>query len=221
MPCRNGLKTADVVFHAFNRAVRGTVLFDSAKDYFAFERIVSEAARRFGLRIICYCLMPNHWHFILWPHEDFQLSKFMHWMELTHAMRWTVSHNVAGTGAVYQGRFKAIPVQTNDYLITACRYVERNALTSFLVPKAEEWQWSSLYSRCNSRYVIPLHEWPILRPEDWIKLVNQPQTQSEVLALKKALQKGTPFGSKEWQERIADDLGLQKTLRPQGRPKSG
>ena len=142
------------------------------------------------------------------------------WLLNAHTRHFHARHDSHGFGPIYQGRFKAFEIDSTERLHATCRYVERNALTSYLVPKAEEWEWCSLYSRCNSRYVIPLHEWPILRPSEWTKLVNQPQSQTEILALKKALQKGTPFGSKEWQERIAEDLGLQKSLRPQGRPKS-
>jgi len=218
LPPRNNIGTADVVFHVLNRAIRGTILFQSPSDYTAFERILAEAARRFGIRVLSYCLMPNHWHLILWPNEDFQLSKFMHWLTLTHAMRWNIHHNFAGKGAVYQSRFKSLPVQTSEYFFNVSRYVERNALRANLVGKAEDWAWCSLAARCNSRYTIPLHEWPLLRPSDWVARVNEAQTREEIQAIRKAVQKGTPFGTKEWQISIAELLGLRKTLRDQGRP---
>ncbi|MEO8680506.1 MAG: transposase [Vicinamibacterales bacterium] len=220
MPCRNTVGTANIVFHVINRAVRGTRLFEFPGDYQAFERILAEAAKRFGMRVLAYCVMPNHWHLIVWPDEDYQLSKFMHWLTLTHAMRWNVAHDLRGSGAVYQSRFKSIPVQTNEYFLAVTRYVERNALRANLISQAEDWPWCSLWARCNSRYTIPLHEWPILRPSDWIAHVNAPQTKAELAAIRKAVQKNRPIGATDWQKMTAEILGLEKTLRSPGRPRT-
>ncbi|MDH4083079.1 MAG: hypothetical protein OEV99_01655 [Nitrospira sp.] len=64
-----------------------------------------------------------------------------------HTHRWYARHQTAGTGPVYQGRFKSIPVQTDEHLLTVARYVERNALRAKLVRRAEDWKWSSLWRR--------------------------------------------------------------------------
>ena len=219
MPRRSRACSANVIFHVLNRAVRGTRLFDSPEDYLAFERILSEAMTRDGLRLLSYCVMPNHWHLVVWPSGDRQLSKCMHWLTLTHAARWGAAKHLRGTGAVYQDRFKAIPVQSDRHFLTVCRYVERNALRAGLVVRAEAWQPSSLWQRCSSFYAIPLHEWPILRPPDWVNLVNQPQTEAELEAIRKAVQKGRPLGNEDWQNEIAAQLGLGSTLHPRGRPR--
>lgn len=219
MPRRIQAGTANVVFHVMNRAVRGTRLFESSGDYLAFERILSEAVTRHSLRLLAYCVMPNHWHLIVWPTEDAQLSKCLHWLTLTHAARWGTAKHLRGTGAVYQARFKAIPVQTETYFLTVCRYVERNALRAGLVARAEDWRWSSLWQRCNSFYAVPLHEWPILRSADWVDLVNHPQTDAEGEAIRKAVQKGHPLGANDWQRQMAARLGLEDVLNPRGRPR--
>lgn len=219
MPRRSRDGSANVIFHVLNRAVRGTRLFETPEDYLAFERILSEAVTRAGLRLLAYCVMPNHWHLVVWPNDDQQLSKSMHWLTLTHAARWGTAKHVRGTGAVYQDRFKAIPVQSDRHFLTLCRYVERNALRAGLVDRAESWQPSSLWQRCSSFYAIPLHEWPILRPADWVSLVNEPQTVAETEAIRKAVQKGRPLGNEDWQREIAGRLGLNSTLHPRGRPR--
>lgn len=219
MPKRSHAGAANLVFHVLNRAVRGTRLFETPQDYAAFERILSEAVTRFGLRLLAYCVMPNHWHLIVWPQEDEQLSKCMHWLTLTHATRWILARNLRGTGAVYQDRFKAIPVQTEPYFLTVCRYVERNALRAGLVTRAEDWRPSSLWQRCNSCDAVPLHEWPILRSEDWVSIVNQPQTSGEIETVRKAVQRGQPLGSSDWQRQTARLLGIEQTLKERGRPR--
>ena len=68
-----------------------------------------------GLRLHGYCLMPNHWHLLAWPREDGDLSRFVGWLTLTHTQRWHAHHRTAGTGHLYQGRFKSFPVQSDEH----------------------------------------------------------------------------------------------------------
>lgn len=81
--------------------------------------------------------MPNHWHFVLWPREDDELTDFVRWLTHTHTMRWHAHFHTSGTGHVYQGRFKAFPVETDEYFYSVVRYVERNALRAGSVAGAE------------------------------------------------------------------------------------
>jgi putative transposase len=95
--------------------------------------------------------MPNHWHLLLWPRRDGELSEILRWITVTHTQRWHAHHRTAGTGPVYQGRFKSFPVQTDAHFLTVARYVERNALRAKLVPRAEDWQWSSIWRQGKKR----------------------------------------------------------------------
>ena len=88
---------------------------------------------RHHMRLLAYCLMPNHFHVLLWPREDGDLSRFMSWLTMTHTQRWHAHHRTAGTGHLYQGRFKSFSVQSAEHFLTVCRYVERNALRANLV----------------------------------------------------------------------------------------
>jgi putative transposase len=110
------------------------------------EKILSEAHDRVGLRIAAYSLMPNHWRLLLWSRQDGELSEAMRWITVTHTQRWYAHRHTAGTGPVYQGRFKSFPVQTDEHFLTVARYVERNALRANFVQRAEEWRWSRYFS---------------------------------------------------------------------------
>jgi putative transposase len=202
-----------------NRAVRGTRLFGSHRDFDSFAAIVADGVQRSRSRvgIISYQVLDNHWHFVITCNRIADLSTYMHWMEGTHANRWAGAHKSRGRGYVYQGRYKAVPVQTSTSLIRVCRYVERNALRKNLVAAAEHWAWGSLYSRCNNCYPIPLAEWPIPAPENWIELVNTPQTDAELRDLRRCVQRDQPIGDPDWCSHVAPLLGL--TMRPIGRPK--
>ena len=113
------------------------VLFSSDWDYASFEGLLLDAKQRAAVKLFDYCLMRNHWHFILCPEKDGELSRFMHWLTVTHAQRWNAFHGTSGTGAVYQGRFKALPIQSDAHFLTACRYVERNPLRASLVVRRD------------------------------------------------------------------------------------
>jgi putative transposase len=219
MPRRPRHQLTGIAFHVINRAVRGTKLFTKPRDFEALAETVSEGLERYRnhVRIHTYQVLFNHWHFGITCDRIADLSKFMHWMEGTHANRWAGAHKARGRGYVYQGRFKSVPVQTSTSLIRVCRYIERNALRKGLVRVAQDWPWGSLYAQCNDRHLIPLSPWPIAPPENWIELVNTPQTEAELRDLRKCVRHDQPIGDPEWAAAVAPLLGL--TLRSVGRPK--
>ena len=92
------------------------------------------------MRLLAYCVMPNHWHLVLWPREDGDLSTFVGWLTLTHTQRWHAHRHSVGSGHVYQGRFKSFLVESDEHLWTVCRYVERNAFRAGLCERAEQWR---------------------------------------------------------------------------------
>lgn len=221
MPRRPRLAAGALAYHVLNRRVGRLPLFEKASDYLAFEKILTEAHARSRLRIAAYCLMPNHWHLLLWPRQDGELSEILRWITVTHTQRWHAHHHTAGTGPLYQGRFRSFPVQTDEHFLTVARYVERNALRAKLVPRAEEWQWSSLWRRTqgNSKLTNWLSDWPVERPRHWLAFVNHAQSASELEALRLSVQRGRPFGNDVWVKRMAMQFGMESTLRPRGRPK--
>ena len=221
MPTTAGVAAGGMVYHVLNRGVGRMQLFDADADYAAFERIVEETLETRPMRICGWCLMPNHWHFVLWPSQDGELSGFMQRLTNTHVHRWERFKGRVGYGHVYQARFKSFPVQTDEYFYQVMRYVERNALRANLVDRAEDWQWSSLWRRCHgtTQQKLPLSEWPLARPRNWRKLVNQPQSESELEAIRRATNRGRPYGDEKWVIRTARRLGLESTLRNRGRPK--
>ena len=207
------------VYHALNRAVARLPLFEKPTDYEAFERVLQLALDKHPTRLLGYCLMPNHWHLVLWPRRDGELTAFVRWLTHTHSMRWHTHFQTMGSGHLYQGRFKSFPIERDDHLYRVLRYVERNPLRAGLVRKAENWRWSSLFHRQTEDDKTLLYPWPIPMPKDWLAQVQKPQTEAELAALRRSVLPGSPYGDTPWQERTARRLGLEHTLRPRGRPK--
>ena len=218
MPRRLRIPSAGIVYHVLNRSVKQLVLFSSDWDYASFEELLFDAKQRAAVKLFDYCLMRNHWHFILCPEKDGELSRFMHWLTVTHAQRWNAFHGTSGTGAVYQGRFKAIPIQSDVHFLTACRYVERNPLRANLVSDATDWRWSSLWRRRTFCEHGLLDAWPVVQPADWEQYVNEPQSEAELEALREAIRRGAPLGDHAWQQQTAKLLQIESSLRPRGRP---
>jgi putative transposase len=209
------------VYHVLNRANARMRIFRKDADYAAFEATMAEVRERIPMRLLAWCLMPNHWHLVLWPREDGHLSHYLRLLTLTHTQRWHAAHRTVGTGHLYQGRFKSFLVETDDHLLTVCRYVERNALRANLVRKAENWRWGSLwrYRYGDQAEQTLLSEWPVNRPRNWVGYVNRPHTAAELDALRRCVNRGAPYGSDTWVQRTAKQLGLDSTLRARGRPR--
>lgn len=89
-----------------NRAVARMRIFGKERDFAAFEEVIGQAKERLRMRVLAWCVMPNHWHFVLWPRGDGDLSEFMRWLTVTHTQRWHAARRTSGTGPLYQGRFK-------------------------------------------------------------------------------------------------------------------
>jgi putative transposase len=206
-----------------NRANGKRRIFEHDSDYLAFERVLAEAQERVPMRILAWCLMPNHWHLLLWPLHDADLSSYVGRVSLTHAQRWHAHRASAGTGHLYQGRFKSFVVQDDVHFLTVCRYVEANALQASLVRRAEDWRWGSLWRRQRGETVRSptTHEWPVPRPGDWLTYVNEPAQDSEMDELRRCARRGRPYGSSQWVAGVAKAHGLESTLRTRGRPKKG
>ena len=211
----------DMVYHVLNRANSRQTLFTQEADYTAFERVLAAAVQRVDMRLLAYCVMPNHWHLVLWPRAAGDVSRCVGWLTLTHTQRWHAHHHTTGTGHLYQGRFKSFPVQTDEHFLTVCRYVERNPVRAGLVPRAEDWRWGSLWQREQRQAAGQglLSPWPVEQPAAWVQWVNDPLPHEQLQALRRCVNRGQPFGHATWQEQTAMQLGLVSTFRLRGRPR--
>ena len=220
MPRTPRADEAGGLYHALNRGNSRAAIFRKEADYEAFERILSEGLARYPVQLFCYQLMPNHWHLVIRPSQDGEMSRFLRWVTATHTMRYHAHYHTSGTGHVYQGRFKSFPIQDDAHFLTVCRYVERNALRAELTARAEDWRWGSLWRWQQSVEPVPalLSPWPIPRSPNWVARVNEALTDRELIVLRRSAQRGSPFGDSTWIDSTAQRLGLAPTINPRGRP---
>jgi len=217
MPRTARASVGGICYHVINRGNGRARVFQRDRDFQAFIDLFQPACERLPMRLLAWCLIPNHFHLVLWPKGDNDLSRWMQWLLTAHVRRYHKAHRTSGH--VWQGRFKVFPIQQDAHLLTVLRYVERNPLRAGLVRQAENWPWSSLPAWLGSRRPAWLHEGPVDRPRDWQGVVNRPQTAKELESLRRSVNRGTPFGTALWTQRTARRLGLEASLNPRGRPR--
>ncbi len=223
MPRIQRTDVGNLVYHVLNRANARVQIFDTDKDYQLFEQILEEGKEKYGMRILAYCIMPNHWHLVLHPVNDGDLKNFIGWITNTHTRRWHVAKKSVGEGHLYQGRYKSFLCEEDHHFITLVRYVERNAKKANLVRKAELWKWSSVwrrYSGATSQQKL-LSPWLVPEPRQYLKFLNTPQTKSEEDAIEISIKKNIPFGTDVWRDAMIETYDLEQTTRGVGRPKNG
>jgi len=206
-----------LIYHVFNRGNNSQEIFHKDQDFVVFIELMKEAKRRYPISILAYCLMPNHFHLVLWPTKAYLISNWMQWLMNTHVRRY---HKHYGTsGHIWQGRFKCFIIQRDRHLLTILRYVERNPVRAKIVNSANDWPWSSHRMRITQSPNEIIDNVPIELPSGWDKYVDNPLTVTELEQLRKSVNRQRPFGNLEWQNKICSQLCLEHTLKSRGRPR--
>lgn len=204
--------------HVVTRGNARATVFHSDADYAIFSQLMTHAQERVAVELFAWCLMPNHVHFVMRPTADGDLARWMHWVLTTYVQRHRVRHET--TGRIWQGRYKAFPIQADDHLLTVLRYVERNPVRAGLVPHAADWRWSSARERDPSRgRDARLASSPVPLPSPWPDWVDMPLTSAELTDIRRCTKRDRPLGDAAWTREVAGRLDLLGTLRPRGRPR--
>jgi len=223
MPRIKRTNVGGYVYHVLNRANARVQIFDNDEDYKLFENILEEAVQNFNVKILAYCIMPNHWHLILYPEDEGDLSVFMGWITNTHTRRWHTQKGTVGQGHLYQGRYKSFICQDDNHFISLVKYVEQNALKAKLVKKAEDWRWSSIWriEKGTTKQKKLLSNWPLSKPKDYLSWLNTilPLEKEEII--ERSIVKSNPYGEDYWVANTVKKFGLEQTLRRVGRPNNG
>lgn len=209
------------VYHCINRANGRATIFSTDDEYRHFEALLLEGVELTGMRILAYVIMPNHWHLVLYPHNDTDMGEFIRWVTTTHVRQRRAQTETIGHGHLYQGTYKSFPVQTETYLQQLMVYVEQNPLRAKLVRRAENWKWSSLYRREKGVGTKLLAELPITLPRDYLTLVNTTPSSEVLNTLRQSVNRGTPLGSTTWVDEMVQQFKLESTVRAPGRPRKG
>jgi len=213
---------ADEIYHVINRGNGRQTIFRDEEDFLLFESLLEEAKKSVvDMRVLAYVLMPNHWHLILQPKKDGDLSFFMHWLTTTHTRKDHVKTKTIGGGHLYQGRYKSFLVDSDKYFLSVIKYIERNPVRAKLSINCEDWRWGSAWRRIygdnkQKKFLSPPPE-PF--PDHYRKWINTNDKEEDLLKIRNCVNKGVPYGGDKWSEQMIEKHSLFSTLRNPGRPK--
>lgn len=129
------------VYHAYNRGVNKNKIFLDDKDYLAYLKRVRKYKEIYEIDIICYSLIPNHYHYLLKQKSDISISKFMKSLHTSYGQYFNRRHN--RIGPLFQDRYKQVVVEDNDKLLLLSAYINANAKIHGLVDSIEKYLYSS------------------------------------------------------------------------------
>ena len=201
------------VYHTINRGNGRATVFHKNQDYEAFLSLLGDAKGRHPVKIFAFCLMPNHFHFVLEPSHE-KSSESVHAVAIDEPREALSQAHYGGSGHIWQRRFKSFPVQRNEHLITVIRYVLQNPVRASLCASAKEWNWSSL------RRTELVDAWLVKDQDGWLNELEQPLPARQLDSVRECVNRQRPFGKTDWQREIARVFGLKSTLRARGRPQN-
>ncbi|MCI0576758.1 MAG: transposase [Chloroflexi bacterium] len=150
MPRRKNPFTTGQFYHIYNRGTGRERIFFNAGNYEYCLRLVKKYCAKYDIAVIAYCLMPNHYHFLLRQDGEVPVTKFIG--VLFNAYSQALNNQQERTGTLFEGRFKDVHVDREPYLLHLCRYIHGNPVKAGLVTTLEEWPYSNY------------HEWIKARP---------------------------------------------------------
>jgi len=221
MPRTSRIAVGEEVYHVINRANGRMKIFNSSEDYQLFEQLLLETKELVDMRILAYTIMPNHWHLVLHPKKDGDLTSFMQRVSNSHTRKVHALTKTNGSGHLYQGRYKSFLVESNVYLLTLIKYVERNPVRVTLSKNCEDWQWGSAYRRLLGTHKEKelLDTIPTDLPLQYRRWINSEEDEKVVDSIRSSIIKGIPYGGEKWVEKMVITHKLQSTLHSPGRPR--
>ncbi|MHA6194460.1 transposase [Pseudomonas wadenswilerensis] len=229
MPRNGRVVLPNYPHHIVQRGHNRQVVFAGDEDYSRYLSDLQELKEAFGIKIYAYCLMSNHVHLLADPGDSASgLSQFM---KVLAARATRYRNKLEGrSGTLWEGRYKSSVVESNNYLLACCRYIELNPVRACMVADASEYPWSSYRARI---YQSSGHEWldedpcfigladtPSLRRERYVDFVRQAISAEELRFIRAALQRNQLTGTDRFVDEVERVTGLRIECRGQGRPRA-
>ena len=225
MPRKARILLPNTPHHIVQRGHNRQVVFTKPGDFQYYLRNLVEWKQMLGIKIYSFCLMTNHIHLVAEPDEDTtSLSKLL--KRLAGKQTRFVNKREGRTGTLWEGRFKASPIERDAYLLQCCRYVERNPVTAKMVAKPAEYPWSSYRHRIGEHQLSWLDDFALYeslgnnkskRIERYRRFVECDH-DSEHAFIQRAVQKNQLTGSSMFINKVELFTGIRIEHRDQGRP---
>lgn len=202
--------------HVTQRGTNKTEIFTDDQDRKTFLQYLNRWTDKTNTRILAYCLMHNHFHLLLVPEKEDELGKCLHGATFRYAQYFNQRHN--RSGRLWQNRYFSCPIDKDEYLWHAARYVEENPVRAGLVEKPEDWEWSSASAKLVRDGALSLTDWlDENEREQYLRFRMGKETVKDN-EIRKATSTGRPLGNRNFyqiiEERLRRDLLPKKGGRP-------
>ncbi len=202
-----------VPHHVTQRGNRRQTVFFGDEDYRAYLALLKEYARKAGVAVWAWCLMPNHVHLILVPPTPDALRAAL--AEAHRRYSRMVNFREGWRGYLWQGRFASCPMDEAHTLLAA-RYIELNPVRARLVERPEDWPWSSARAHlAGTRDGLTVRRALGSRAAAWADFLGAALDEDELDAIRRGERTGRPLGSRDFVKRLEAATG--RTLAPRKR----
>ena len=227
MPRYPRLFIPDVPLHVVQRGHDRKPVFVQHSDYQYYLDNLREVKAELEIRLVAYCLMTNHVHLVLVPGKEADaVSDLMRVLAARQTRRINKLENRSGT--LWEGRFKASLIDTSDYLLACCRYVDLNPVRASVVSAPEDYDWSGYRSRCGLADTSILDEHHVFRmlggsPADrgttYRRYVSEGVGDAELALIRQAVQRNQLTGDSRFKADIEARIGRRLSTKARGRPR--
>lgn len=205
------------IYHIINRGNRREVVFHDNYDYEKFLKLLIESKEKYAIKIYAYCLMPNHFHLVIYTKYADSLSQTMHWINSSYVRYYNKRYNISGH--LWQGRYKSFIVQEDSYLLVLLKYVEVNPKRARIVKDCIDYKYSSANNRIKNNENLITDEAPILLPDDWYAYINSDEKITDIESIRNCINRQAPLGDENWKYMVSKKYNLESTMNQRGRPK--
>ena len=204
--------------HITQRGVRRQQVFFSHDDYTLFTNLLRHFLKKTDLRVLAWCLMPNHYHILVTPPHSKSLAEFFAPLHRTYS--FIINQREGWSGHLWQERYNSFPVD-NDHTMAAARYIELNPLRAKLVNSPDEYPWSSAQAHLTSQEdgITDLVSSMNLQ-HDWKSLLESGLTDEEIAQFRHHENTNLPLGNPQFLEEIRKSCSIPTEPRKRGRPKT-
>ena len=221
------LDVPNLLLHVINRGNGRQPIFRSKADREEYLELIERFKERHAVRLYNYVLMTNHVHFLIESLEEGALAGFMHDLTLAHTVRFNQRNHTVGH--LWQGRYKAIPIDRDAYFLQCGRYIELNPVRAKMVRHPSEYPWSSYVAYANGEPSRIIDPHPLYNDLGGTSAIRQRRYRSDMERelVTTQVKEGTRFseqqiyGSPKFIAKLKRDYGFTILHSRPGRPKNG
>ena len=199
----------DQPLHIMHRGNNRLDIFESEEDMLRIKEDIAVSLEKAACSLHAYIIMNNHLHLLVTPKDKMELARFMQSVANRYVRYFNTQHN--RTGTIWEGRYKSCLVDSDQYLLTLYRYIERNPVRAGIVESEADYRWSSYHHNALGKAdkLITEHDLykalggnVVLRQQHYLELFEQPACNEESTKINEATIKGEVYGSDVFHEKI-------------------